>query len=103
MLQVGSFFLFGVIKMPVDKFYGRFPKHIDQVNDVAYKEKYIVETVKLMKKKLLILKAISNKEKNNLALELFLSQMRVVLLNFILIENMMLTIKNLNFCPVQKV
>ena len=54
-----------------DKFYGQFPKHIDQLSGISYREKYIIKTVEMMKKALPILKTISCEEKIKLTLELF--------------------------------
>ena len=54
-----------------DKFYGQFPKHINQLSGIAYREKYIIKTVEMMKKVQPKLKTISNVEKIKLAVELF--------------------------------
>ena len=53
------------------KIYGQFPKHIDQLNDVCYRENYIVKTVEMMKAALPKLKTIDSKERIKLMVELF--------------------------------
>ena len=69
--QTHTSFVYIKKKNKTDKFYGQFPKHIDQLSGISYQEKYIIKTVEMMKKVLPMLKTISAEEKIKLALELF--------------------------------
>jgi len=54
-----------------DKISGEFPTHIDQLDDISYKEKYITKTVETMNRKLPKIKTLSSREKTKLMIELF--------------------------------
>ena len=69
--QTHTSFVYIKKKNRSDKFYGKFPKHIDQLSGISYREKYIMRTVEMMKKVLPVLKTISAEEKIKLTLELF--------------------------------
>ena len=69
--QTNTSFVYAKMTDRTDKFDGKFPEHIDQLSDITYREKYIIQTVEMMKKALPKLKTISNVEKIKLAVELF--------------------------------
>ena len=69
--QTNTSFVYAKLTDRTDKFNGKFPEHIDQLSDITYREKYIIQTVEMMKKALPKLKTISNVEKIKLAVELF--------------------------------
>ena len=64
-------FIFRKKTNKTNKIFGKFPKHIDQLNDISYREDFIVKTVNMMKKALPKLKTIDPKERVKLMLELF--------------------------------
>ena len=69
--QTHTSFVYAKTANRTDKFYGQFPKHVDQLSGIIYREKYIIKTVEMMKKALPKLKTISDVEKIKLTIELF--------------------------------